>query len=227
MKPYFDKHILACGLISLFFLTVQFVMPQAATGTAVHYFDFSEPLLQKVERKYGREAVIRLQKLAQLIQNKAGSPELDKVQDVNNFFNKITYYRDIVHWHMQDYWATPFEKLNTNGGDCEDYAIAKYFTLRELGVDDNKLRIMYVHALNWGEPHMVLTYFPHPDDIPLVLDNLNPKILPANQRKDLVPVFSFNAENLWVAKARGTGKQAGNSDRLKVWQELQERMHDF
>lgn len=226
MKPILYTHFIACCLAVSFCLLGQIVIPPT-DACAASYYDFSPKLLKKVEKKYGKDAMIRLKQLAALIQEENPRPELEKIHRVNDFFNKIRYYTDIVHWHKEDYWATPFEKLNTNGGDCEDYAIAKYFTLRELGVADDKLRIMYVQALNWGEPHMVLTYFPNADDIPLVLDNLNPKILPATQRKDLVPVFSFNAANLWVAKSRGTGKQAGSSSRLKAWQDLQNRMHDF
>lgn len=168
-----------------------------------------------------------MKSVAKLVKEQASGTEMEKVEYVNTFFNRITYYRDIVHWKKEDYWATPFEKLATGGGDCEDYAIAKYFTLREIGVEDVKLRIMYVKAINWGEAHMVLTYFPEPDAIPLVLDNINPEVLPVTKRKDLVPVFGFNAESLWVAKSRGTGKKVGGSGKLKVWRDLQGRMKDF
>lgn len=196
---------------------------KATTGI----FDFDKALLDRVEKKYGKPAVLRLQSLTKLVKERAAGSEMDKVIYVNKFFNRITYYTDIVHWKQNDYWATPVEKLNTYGGDCEDYAISKYFTLRELGVAEHKLRIMYVKAIDWGEAHMVLTYFPAPDDIPLVLDNINPEILPANKRKDLIPVFSFNAESLWLAKSRGTGKKVGGSGKLKLWTDLQNRMTDF
>lgn len=170
---------------------------------------------------------MRLKTLAKLVKEHASGTELEKVSYANDFFNKVPYYTDIVHWKMNDYWATPFEKLNTYGGDCEDSAIAKYFTLREMGVPDSKLHIMYVKAIALGEAHMVLTYFPKTNDIPLVLDNINPKILPANKRKDLLPIYSFNAESLWLAKSMGTGKKVGGSGRLKLWRNLQDRMNDF
>jgi predicted transglutaminase-like cysteine proteinase len=187
--------------------------------------DFSDELLKRVEEKYGKDAVVRLQDLADLVKQQARGSEMDKVKYVNDFFNKITYYNDIDHWHKKDYWATPFEKLTTNGGDCEDYAIGKYFTLRELGVKDNKLRMMYVKAIKWNEAHMVLTYFPEQDEIPLVLDNINKTILPANQRKDLVPVYSFNGDGLWLAKERGTGKRVGDSSKIGLWSDLNNRIN--
>jgi predicted transglutaminase-like cysteine proteinase len=193
-------------------------------GAGSGIFDFDQALLDRVKEKYGQAAVVRLQNLAKLVTMQATGTEMDKVEHVNDFFNKVTYYRDIVHWKKKDYWATPFEKLSTNGGDCEDYAIAKYFTLREIGVDDQKLRIMYVKAIALGEAHMVLAYFPAADDLPLVLDNINVEILPANKRKDLIPIYSFNAESLWLAKSRGTGKKVGSSGKLKLWTDLQERV---
>ena len=190
-------------------------------------FDFDAALLERVEKKYNKAAVKRLQDLTKLVKEKASGSEMDKVKYANDYFNSIPYYSDIVHWKKNDYWATPFEKITTFGGDCEDYAIGKYFALRELGVDQKKLRIMYVKAIEWNEAHMVLAYFPKENEIPLVLDNINKKLLPANKRKDLVPVYSFNVEGLWIAKAKGTGKKVGSSDRIKLWADLQNRMKDL
>ena len=190
-------------------------------------FDFDAALLERVEKKYNKAAVKRLNELTALVKDKAKGTELDRVKYANDFFNKVPYYTDIAHWKKKDYWATPLEKLATHGGDCEDYAIGKYFALRELGVDQKKLRIMYVKAIEWNEAHMVLAYFPKENEIPLVLDNINKKLLPAHKRKDLVPVYSFNAEGLWLAKARGTGKKVGSSSKIKLWADLQSRMKDL
>lgn len=186
--------------------------------------EFSPALLNNVETKFGKSAVLRLKALTKLVGNNQAKGEMEKVKLVNDLFNQIPYYTDIVHWRKDDYWATPFEKLTTNGGDCEDYSIAKYYTLLELGVPDKKLRIMYVKAINWGEAHMILAYFPSSKSIPLVLDNINPKIFPANKRKDLIPVYSFNGNGLWLAKGRGAGKRVGSSSRLKLWTDLKRRV---
>jgi predicted transglutaminase-like cysteine proteinase len=153
-------------------------------------------------------------------------PERSKLALVNDFMNKTPFIDDIVHWGKEDYWATPIEFLSTNGGDCEDFSIAKYFTLRALGVPDDKLRITYVKELvQYRQAHMVLLYFASADAEPVVLDNINGTILPASTRTDLLPVYSFNGSILWLAKEqRGRAEQVGSSDRIGHWRDLQARM---
>ena len=133
---------------------------------------------------------------------------------VNDFVNKVEFIDDIYHWGKQDYWATPLQTLVTKAGDCEDLSIAKYFTLTAMGVEEEKLRLTYVKALDINRAHMVVSYFNKPNAEPLVLDNLNPKILPASQRNDLLPVYSFNANGLWLTKRNATARYAGSSDRV-------------
>ncbi len=89
--------------------------------------------------------------------------EMEKLKVVNLFFNKqVRYVEDIDLWGQVDYWETPIEALWKGAGDCEDYAIAKYFSLRHLGVSSDKLRITYVKALRQNRAHMVLTYYATP-----------------------------------------------------------------
>ena len=178
-------------------------------------FDFSRGL--KKDPKYRDIPILML--------TAKDLPEQEKLERVNNFFNQnVDFVDDLIHWSVEDYWATPIEFLATGAGDCEDYSIAKYFTLLELGVDENKMRITYVKAYQLNQAHMVLTYFAKPKAVPLVLDNLLPVIKPATQRKDLLPVYSFNGSGLWLAKSRGAGKRIGGSDRLSLWSELKQRM---
>lgn len=189
---------------------------------------FDQALFREVERKYGSRASQRIelwsQKLSYL---KTDYNEEEMLYEINNFFNRIPYKTDQEHWGKSDYWATPIEMLGTNGGDCEDYVIAKYFSLRQLGIPDSKLRMMFVTALSVNQAHMVLAYYPEPNAIPLILDNINPRILPANKRRDLRPVYSFNGEGLWLAKAQGRGSQLGNS-KHKLWDDLTARIErDF
>ena len=152
--------------------------------------------------------------------------ERQKLERVNDFMNQTTFIDDIKHWGKEDYWATPIEFLSTNGGDCEDFSIAKYFTLRALGVPDDKLRITYVKELViYNQAHMVLAYFPSPDAEPLILDNINKTIQPASARTDLLPVYSFNGSNLWLAKEQtGRAQSVGGSDRIGHWRDLQARL---
>lgn len=152
--------------------------------------------------------------------------EQQKLELVNDFMNQTPFISDLQHWGKEDYWATPIEFLSTNGGDCEDYSIAKYFTLLALGVPDEKLRITYVKELViYNEAHMVLAYFPNPDSEPLVLDNINKTIRPASARTDLLPVYSFNGSGLWLAKEQtGRAQSVGGSDRIGHWRDLQARL---
>ncbi|MCG2635239.1 MAG: transglutaminase-like cysteine peptidase [Gammaproteobacteria bacterium] len=159
-----------------------------------------------------------------LIEQGAGWPEMKKLNSVNYFVNEVKFVDDIDHWRQPDYWATPLETLVTNGGDCEDISIAKYFTLSAMGVDENKMRLTYVNALEINRPHMVVSYFARPDSEPLILDNLNPTILPGSQRQDLLPVYSFNGSGLWLAKRESDGQSAGGSARLSLWQGVLSQM---
>ncbi len=149
-----------------------------------------------------------------------------KLELVNDFINRTTFKSDREHWGKEDYWATPVEFLSTNGGDCEDFSIAKYFTLRAIGVADDKLQITYVKEIKvYNEAHMVLAYFATADAEPLILDNINKAIQPASTRTDLIPVYSFNGSGLWLAKEQtGRGQSVGSSDRIGHWKDLQTRM---
>lgn len=191
------------------------------------FADFDE-LLGKIQGKYGAEAVVRVMQWQTLLQTDKSLPDDKKLALVNDFFNqKLNFIDDIYLWKLNDYWATPMEFLAVGAGDCEDYAIAKYFTLIELGVLEEKMRITYAKALRLNKAHMVLTYFPTPRSVPLVLDNLIPEIKAASLRKDLLPVYSFNGSGLWLAKTRGSGSRVGKSSRLNMWTELKKRMLDW
>ncbi|MCG6929453.1 MAG: transglutaminase-like cysteine peptidase [Desulfofustis sp.] len=187
-------------------------------------FQLDIRMLEKVEQKHGRQARQRLTDWQDLIRNDASTTDLEKLEKVNAFFNRVDFIADGLLWKQEDYWATPLEFLMLNGGDCEDFSIAKYFTLKKLGVDEDKLNLTYVKALELNQSHMVVTYFATPEAEPLVLDNLVDDIRPASARSDLLPVFSFNGSGLWLAKERGRGRMVGSSDRYRRWQDLLNRM---
>lgn len=185
----------------------------------------SEALLAKIEKQYDADARQRVEAWQALMLDGKQLTELEKLTLVNDFFNSnILFVDDLVLWNQEDYWATPLEMLSMGAGDCEDYSIAKYFTLKQLGVDEEKLRITYVKAIKLGQAHMVLTYFENRRAIPLVLDNLISEIQPANRRQDLIPVYSFNGTGLWLAKSRGDGQRVGDASRLSLWEDLAARM---
>lgn len=179
-------------------------------------------ILQNAQKRYGSlgTAKERIEAWSVLIDGSGALPEKEKLAAVNRFFNRqLRFVDDQRNWGQNDYWATPIEALVKGAGDCEDYSIAKYFTLRRLGIPSEKLRITYVKALNYNQAHMVLTYYASPSSDPLVLDNLIGEIRPASQRKDLLPVYAFNAEGLYTA-----GKRSGDSKKLSRWQDILQKM---
>lgn len=181
-------------------------------------------LLDSAEKKYGQSAKNRLLAWQELMQHKDHQNDLELLNTVNSFFNTMAFVDDIDHWQQKDYWATPVEFLASNGGDCEDFSLAKYFTLKKMGIAESKLSLTYVTSLTLKQAHMVVTYYESPGAEPLVLDNLVKEIKPASQRSDLLPVYSFNGTGLWLAKARGRGHLVGDSTNLKRWQDLIKRM---
>ena len=185
---------------------------------------FSDALLSWMEREYGSAARDRVVALQALVESGADMAERAKLERVNAFFNRVGYASDSERWDQKDYWATPFEVLGVNAADCEDYAISKYFTLISMGVEEERLRITYVKSLELNEAHMVLAYYASPEAEPLILDNLSAQITPAGQRSDLVPVYSFNGADLWLAVNRVEGKKVGDADRLSLWQAYQARL---
>lgn len=189
-------------------------------------FSLDEKILLQAEKKYGIEAGKRLKAWTSLILEDQSKTDKEKLEKVNAFFNQVQFVDDAIHWNTNDYWATPIELLASNGGDCEDFSIAKYFTLKVMGVPEEKLNMTYVKALKLNQSHMVVTYYENPGAEPLILDNLVGEIKPASQRKDLLPVYSFNGTNLWIAKQREKGKMVGSSQRLGQWKDLLERMPD-
>jgi predicted transglutaminase-like cysteine proteinase len=185
--------------------------------------NFSKETIEHLTLKYGDKTERKLTAWNRLLKDGKKVKMLKKLKLTNDFFNHVRYATDIRHWKQRDYWATPFEFIGTSAGDCEDYAITKYFTLIKMGIPQNKLRLAYVKLLRkktkFEEDHMVLLYIHKPNKTPIVLDNANKKLKMATQRKDLKLIYTFNASGLWNAKNRG--KQVRVSEnRLKKWEKL-------
>jgi len=199
--------------------------------SAVSAFDFDR-LQQQLSARFGSARVSFLRDWQQtLAESSARSvPEKDKLRKINDFVNRrVSFEDDLSIWNQSDYWATPLETIGQGRGDCEDFAIIKYYSLKDAGVPLSKLRLVYVKARLEGptgpyqQAHMVLAYYPTPNAEPLVLDNLIPEIRPASQRKDLQPVFSFNSEAIWSSAAGNAAKGAGGTGQLSRWQDLLQR----
>ncbi len=204
------------------------LLPYTAHTIANVDFSLLSPgLIEKVKNKYGERASKRLILWNAVIEKNREQAIPLQLRQVNDYFNGVPYASDPKHWGLPDYWANPIEMLATNGGDCEDYSIAKYFTLRALGIADEDLRITYVNALEINQAHMVLTYYGDSTSDPLVLDNLNREILLASRRDDLQPVYSFNAESIWMAQERGRGLLVAKSEQLDQWAGMLKRLQQL
>ena len=123
-----------------------------------------------------------------------GAALMDKIKGVNSFFNKWSYRSDSAVWGVEDYWASPCEFI-VKSGDCEDYAIAKYFALKSLGVPVNSMRIAAVTDTIRGIGHAVLVIYIGGDAY--VLDNLSNLVLSHKRLKHYRPLFTVNENYLW------------------------------
>lgn len=188
--------------------------------------------LRQSAQRQGGQTPESVRALTELVAQLAAQDDETRLVQVNQFFNRrVTFRDDIDVWGQIDYWSTPIEMFGRGAGDCEDYAIAKYFSLIAAGVAPARLRLVYVKATLNGaggssqQAHMVLAYYPQAGGSdPSILDNLVPEIRPASRRPDLAPVFSFNAEGLWTG-TQGPG--AGDPlARLSRWRDLLARARE-
>ena len=156
-----------------------------------------------------------------------GLPERKRLELVNDFINQTPFVSDLEQWGREIYWALPVEFLSTNGGDGEDFAMAKYFTLRALGVPDAKLKITTVKGTEVRiKAHMVLAYFETPESEPIILDNFDKTLQPLSARKDLALVYSFNETGLQGSVQRGSAQSDGSSDHIiSRWNDIKRRMN--
>ncbi len=176
--------------------------------------------LKRITKKYKMFAKKRFYALQMMLDGVKNGTDMQKLQAVNQFYNEVRYVPDIKVYRKKDYWATPYQFLGKDKGDCEDYVIAKYFALIYLGINSKKLFFTYVRSTKFKAPHMVLTYFKTPRSEPLILDNNNRKIFPASKRKDLIPIYNFNGDSLYKASKTGTGKKLKNQKSHKKWDQL-------
>ncbi|WP_341889710.1 transglutaminase-like cysteine peptidase [Variovorax sp. YR752] len=191
-------------------------------GTASRAWDRDR--MTAAAQRTGARAAAAAQALQALLAEAPANDEPALLAAVNDFFNRrVVFIDDAAVWGQDDYWASPLEMLEKGRGDCEDYAIAKYFSLLGAGVPMARLRLVYVRAAIGGpggavQAHMVLAWYAQPGAEPLILDNLIGEVRPASRRPDLTPVFSFNGEGLWQGAA---GAAAGDpTARLSRWREV-------
>lgn len=209
------------SLVPVFVATIFFSLAQAIN------FD-ADKLLKTITQRFGLQSAQKFRDWQKLVTDTRGLSNYDlKLQKVNDFFNRRTQFvEDNEAWGQSDYWATPMETLGHGKGDCEDFAIAKYFTLLAANVDMSQLRLIYVKAKIGGaasditQAHMVLASYSSPDAEPQILDNLIGDIRPASRRPDLSPVFSFNSQGIWAGISAAGSASSTGTNRLSRWQDL-------
>lgn len=215
----FQRHILSRRYIAIVSLLLV-----AGLYPSSHYAKpfADDQMLDRLFDNYESAARDRGIALNGLLARLEEKPVDEKLIEVNRFFNSFAFEEDIKLWKVEDYWATPEEFIGVYQGDCEDYVISKYFTLRALGVEDERLYLTYVKATRENIAHMVLSYFESPTGIPLILDNYELRIVSADKRTDLLPVYSFNAKSLFLTNASAGLGQALPTDKVKnsKWEKL-------
>lgn len=131
----------------------------------------------------------------QLVARLADRPRREKIERVNAFFNRLPYAVDGATWGTGDYWATPLQFLSRSG-DCEDYAIAKFVTLRQLGLSNDEMRIVVLDDLNLRVAHAILVVTE--GDRLLVLDNQVADIVESRRILHYRPLYSLNEAAWWL-----------------------------
>ena len=182
-----------------------------------------DKLIQKSEKKYNKFAANRFISIkSDLLHIPKEASNIKKLNIVNTWVNQIHYKSDKKVYGVNDYWATLYEFVGKNMGDCEDYTIAKYYILKELGIDPKRMKFTYViYKDRRGKKisHMVLSYLkvPRPKttkDI-LILGNNNRLVLPASKRKDIIKVVKMiNGDT--GAKSKKWKKLEANMKRKKL-----------
>ncbi|WP_323592721.1 transglutaminase-like cysteine peptidase [Aliarcobacter butzleri] len=161
------------------------------------------------------------------VKNKARNLDINKkLTQINLFINGSLAEFDNASMGIDDYWMTPKEFFIKGHGDCEDYVIAKYFTLLELGVKKENLYPAIVKVQGSASLHLVLLYVEDKNKSPLVLDNLSFKILPFSKRTDLTPIAAFNEIDSYTLR-REKFLQKANVDwgKENKWEKLLNRVY--
>lgn len=154
-------------------------------------------------------------------------PKEQKLIRVNAYLNRLLPQVDQLNQQQLDYWESPKEFLTLGYGDCEDYAIIKYYTLIKLGFDPNKLYMTTVKDKYTGGYHMVLSYFKDKKKPPLILDNLSFKILPLDKRTDLEVDLLLNPKGTYtIKKVNGICEFKRSNKKLIQYDELLKKVKE-
>lgn len=136
-----------------------------------------------------------LKEWKEFLAEQKGRDKRSQIEAVNNFMNRQRYLTDPRNYNDPDYWATPAQFLNRDG-DCEDYAIAKFMSLRALGFSNDELRIVVVQDLNLRLGHAILAVYLDGDA--LILDNQVRQVVRSASIHHYKPIYSINEQYWWL-----------------------------
>ena len=176
---------------------------------------------QKINIQHDKKTTKRLNAWEKLVFHNLDKTTQQKLQLVNNFFNQMEWVEDEKLWNRKDYWATPIESLIKNAGDCEDFSIAKYYTLLAMDIPEEQLKITYVKLDN-HQGHMVLFFYPSYTSDPFVLDNMVKEIKTKSDRTDIKYMFSFNDDGFWLNSQKNSNPNDKNI--IENWADMIQRI---
>lgn len=194
---------------------------------AVDPFKLDKEDIKVINKKYLKKQIkVRYKRFYMFLKVAKEFDTIKKLNRVNSFINKILPQHDTQLQNALDHWATPKEFLIDGRGDCEEYAMTKYFTLVKLGMEKKKFYLAIVKVKGTATMHLVLLYFKTPKSIPLVLDNLSWKVLDLNRRKDLTVKVVFNEFDSYVLKDNYLDKKVNIQwGELNKWEDILKRIN--
>ena len=154
--------------------------------------------IAKEQKTYAASSSKAVKAWQAMIRNQKGARQIDQLKTVNNFINQWRYRTDSYNYKTSDYWASPAEFFSRSG-DCEDYAIAKYVTLRQMGFSADQLRLVVVKDVKRGLAHAVLAAYVDGDVF--ILDNVTSEVRSQAAVTEYAPYYSVNEQARWAHAA--------------------------
>lgn len=211
------KRVIQSSIVVSFLLCSTLKMPLQANEETVN-------AAEKIASHYGDAAGKRYKSLMAIIDQNKERSEMERLVCVNNFFNQVPYQSDQKCWGKPDYWTTPIEMLGMGKADCEDYAIAKFFTLIEMGIPEDKLFLTYAATDNTKNKHVVLAYYEDERSVPLILDNRQLQITQEKIDKNYIPLYRFNLKHI-LTYDQGYGRKSPiDMKKIAQWESVTKRL---
>ena len=166
------------------------------TGLLERYFDeLDVPAGDCADANFNQ---CHLKYWGRFLDNLRDADPMVQLRRIHSYMNEAPYITDPRNWNMPDYWATPKQFFDRDG-DCEDYAIAKFMSLRALGWNNDQLRVVIVQDLNLGIAHAILVAY-H-EGKAWVLDNQIGQIIRADRILHYRPYYSINEDGWWLHRS--------------------------